>query len=103
VFAGLLSTPKGYASRGTVAGGPLAPTFTIPNETTGRLFQMGSINVNLTTSGNVGDDIHFSQTTGELVAVAPGASPAVGFSAIPLAKLTEFNLSAPGQAVVELT
>lgn len=75
VFAGILCNPKTYASFGTSAGGPLAPTMTLPNELNAELC--------VTTSGMVisvgaacktGDLITYNLTTGALGTVAPVAA-----------------------------
>lgn len=43
VFAGVLGMPKSYASLGTSAGGPLAPTLTLANNTIAEAVQEGQI------------------------------------------------------------
>lgn len=102
VFAGILVNPLVYATAGTLAGA-LEPTLVLPNETNAELLKMGTIIVDLTTAANIGDDVHFVEATGELLAVAPGTAPAVGNAAVPNAKVTRQNIPAPGLAFIQLT
>lgn len=80
VFAGYLVNPKAYASPGPVGGTPLQPTLTVPNYFTGEFLNMGLIIVALPAAANVGDLVVFSNTTGALATIAPGASIPSGFS-----------------------
>lgn len=103
VFAGILANPLEYASYGTAAGGPLAPTITLPNETGASLVKMGTMIVSLSTAANIGDDVHFVQATGVLLAVAPGTEPAAGNSVVPNCKVVRENIPAAGLAYIQLT
>lgn len=103
VFAGILANPKEYASYGTAAGGPLAPTIVLPNQTNAALVKMGTMIVALSTAGNIGDDVHFVQATGVLLAVAPGTAPAVGNSVVPNCKVVRQQIPAAGLAYIQLT
>ena len=76
IFYGLLANPKQYASRGTLAGGPLGATLTLPNNTEAEfvesdyafIVQMSNANV------HIGDFVVFANATGVLSSVAPGAA-----------------------------
>lgn len=102
VFAGILVNPLAYATAG-VAGNALAPTLVLPNEAQADLLTMGIIIVALTTAANIGDDVHFVEATGELLAVAPGAAPAVGNAVVPNATVSRQNISGAGLAIITLT
>lgn len=66
IFAGILISPKEYASFGG-ATGPLSPTITLPDNSIGYLCTMGYVNVALdTANNNVGNKVYFDNTTGEL-------------------------------------
>lgn len=68
-FAGILANPKVYASFGTVSGGPLAPTLTLPNEINAEGLTMGQMVVTLENSADVGDIVAYDTTTGKLSAL----------------------------------
>jgi hypothetical protein len=68
-FAGILANPKVYASFGTVSGGPLAPTMTLPNEINAEALTMGQMIVLLENAANVGDLVCYDLTTGALSAI----------------------------------
>lgn len=76
VLFGILANPKQYASRGTSAGGPLAPTVTLANGTIGEFVESDySLIVQLTNANpKIGDYIVFAQADGQLTSVAPGAA-----------------------------
>lgn len=103
VFAGILANPLEYASYGTAAGGPLAPTITLPNQTGASLVKMGTMIVSLTTGANIGDEVCFVNATGELLAVAPGAAAGAGNTKIPNCKVVRENIPAAGLAYIQLT
>lgn len=102
VFAGILVNPLVYATSGTAAG-TLEPTLVLPNETQAELLKMGTIIVELTTSANIGDEVHSVDATGELLAVAPGTPAAPGNSVVPNTLVTRQNIPAPGLAYIQLT
>lgn len=99
VFGGILANPKALSSVGTSAGGPLAPTLTVPNGTVGEFVTMGEIVVALGAGANIGDPVKFVNATGVIATGAPGA----GETAIANAKVTRFSNAAAGLAVVSLT
>ena len=102
-FAGFLANSKEYASYGTSAGGPLAPTMTLANNTTveGVTFTSGIL-LALTNAAAIGNRIEFSQTDGTLQANTTGTATS-GYTLIPNSKVVRFNTTAAGNAIVELT
>ena len=100
-FAGILIHPKHYALRGTVAGGPLAPTLDLPNESIGELLSMGTIIVDLTIvgTGKVGEPIFYVDATGALGSGTAGG----GQTQIANAKIDRENISGAGLAIITLT
>lgn len=101
-FAGILANPLEYATSGTAAGS-LAPTITLPNGTQASLVTMGTMIVDMTTAAAIGDDVHYVNATGVLLAVAPGTAPAVGNSLVPNCRVVRQAIAAPGLAIVQLT
>jgi hypothetical protein len=72
---GILVSPKEHASYGTAAGGPLAPTITLPNEVTAQIATMGQIIVQARDAANlVGNIVRIVKATGEIVTVPPGTA-----------------------------
>lgn len=71
VFAGILALPKNYAANGTTAGGPLAPVFTLPDNSIGELLYMGQIFVSLPGPANPGDLVTYDPLTGALNSIPP--------------------------------
>lgn len=70
-FAGILVSPKEYASFGTTAGGPLAPTLILPDYSIGQLLNMGEVFVNLPGAASVGDIVTYDPLTGALNSITP--------------------------------
>lgn len=102
VFAGFLVNPKNSASFGTVAGGTLAPTLTLPNESIAQILSMGTIVVSLPDVANVGDYVYYDLLTGELTTQAPESAPLVG-TAFANAVVDYFEVTAAGLAVIKVT
>lgn len=73
-FAGILANPKTQASNGTVAGGTLAPTLTLPNNRVAELVTMGQMIVTLPAAANIGDRVCYNTTTGALLTTAAEAA-----------------------------
>lgn len=97
-FGGILANPKEYPSLGTQAGGPLAPTLTVPNGTIGDFVSMGELVVTLDgTAGEIGAPVYYVTATGVLTLNATGTT------AIPNAKLVRYEHSGAGLAVIRLT
>ena len=74
VFGGILSNPKGLESVGTAAGGPLAPTLTVPAGTVGEFTTMAELLVTLPAAAAIGDKVQFATATGILSTVPPSVS-----------------------------
>lgn len=99
VFGGILTNPKGLASIGTAAGGPLAPTLTVPAGTVGEFLMMGLVLVTLGVAAPIGSLIYFTNATGVLGVGAAG----VGQTQIPNAIVVRYANAAAGLAVVSFT
>ena len=99
-FAGILANPKVYASRGTTAGGSLAPTLTLANEEEVELVTKTSgIIVQLSTDAAIGENVYYANTTGILAA---GTVAPADHTQIPNAKVVRKNTPAAGLAIIEL-
>lgn len=98
-LGGILSNPKALQSIGTTAGGPLAPTLTVPAGTVCEFATMGEIVVQMTNACAVGDSVYYVQADGTLGAGTAGA----GQTQIPNARVERFANAAAGLAVVSLT
>ena len=99
VFGGILANPKALASVGTAAGGPLAPTLTIPAGTVGEFLTMGEILVALPAAAPIGSGIYFTNTTGVLGVGTAGG----GQTQIANAVVKRYANLAAGLAVVSFT
>lgn len=98
VFGGILTNSKTYASLGTTAGGPLAPTLTLPNNLPAQATTVApGIFVTLTTTANVGDQVYWVNATGALGAVAPGSAAGAGNTLIPGASVIRRNITSTNQ------
>ena len=100
VFAGILTHSKQYAALGTQAGGALAPTLTIPNnsQVEATYFATG-VYVELTCNQNqvisIGDKVAFNQTNGVLIAFPANQAAPVGHTEIVGARVIEQNVVGP--------
>ena len=103
VFAGILIAPKEMTTSGTSAGGALAATLTMPNNTNVELLRMGYVVVSLSTDAAIGDDVCYVDATGALFAVDPGAAAGAGNTKIPNANVAYYNTTGAGLAVIELS
>ena len=75
IFVGLLANPKVYPGFGTLAGGPLAPSLTLPNNITGEFLEMGYMVAKLANASvKIGDAIIYAQATGLLSSLTTAAS-----------------------------
>lgn len=99
IFAGILVNPKHYASQGTTAGGTLAPTLVLPDNTEGELLTMGEIVVSLSNAAVIGSGVYYADATGALGCGTAG----VGQTQITGAKVVRYTTSGAGLAVIELT
>lgn len=102
-FAGILIHPKHYALAGTAAGGSLAPTLDLPENTQAELCSMGEIVVSLLTvdTGKIGEGIMYDDATGVLHSGTAG----VGQTQITGAKIARENIGGTGPllAIISLT
>ena len=100
VFAGILTHSKQYAALGTQAGGALAPTLTIPNnsQVEATYFATG-VYVELTCNQNqvisIGDKVAFNQTNGGLIAFPANQAAPAGHTEIVGARVIEQNVVGP--------
>lgn len=100
-FAGILINSKEYTTSGTT-NGTLDATTTLPNNTTVSYLTMGYVFVSLSGAANIGDDVHFVQSTGALLAATAGSAPAGGNTKVPNASVVFYNTSGAGLAVIRL-
>ena len=106
-FAGILINPKSQVSRGSLSGGTLAPTLTLPNYTVGELLRQGSVLVFITTTAAIGDLVQYNTTTGVLStipAVPAGTTPtpSAGCALIPNAYVEKYTVTTAGLAVIHI-
>lgn len=101
IFAGILANPKVYASRGTQAGGPLAPTITLPNASVAEFVTMTAGIIVDCGAANIGDQIEFSQVDGTLNAIAPSATKSANSTLINGATVVRYDVSS-GLSVISL-
>lgn len=101
VFAGILTHSKQYAALGTQAGGALAPTLTIPNnsQVEATYFATG-VYVELVGTAqnqaiNIGDKVAFNQADGVLIAFPANQNAPVGHTEIVGARVIEQNVVGP--------
>ncbi len=74
-FGGILANPKVYALAGTVAGGTLAASLTLPNDTVAEFVtETPGIVVTFPATTNAGDWVYYLQADGTLVTTAPQAA-----------------------------
>jgi hypothetical protein len=105
VFMGILCSPIAQANYGTAAGGPLASSLTVPNGTVGEFMEMGYIVIQVPSSCNIGDEVCFTNATGALLTVAPGAAAGAGNTKIANCVITRVVTDAVGVqlAVAKIT
>lgn len=103
VFAGILANPKEHVLNGTTAGGTLASSLTLPNNTLATFVQeCAGIIVTLPAAFAVGDWIWYNTTTGVLQSTAPGAAAPGGTARVPNGRVVRYGSAAAGLAVIEL-
>lgn len=100
-FVGILANPKVYSSFGTAAGGTLANTLTLPNNTIAEIVSMGSIFVTLAADAAIGDLVLYNTTTGILQTIVPAGTMPAG-TAFAYAAVDYFEHNS-GLAVITLT
>jgi len=101
VFAGVLGMPKSYASLGTSAGGPLAPTLTLANNTIAEAVQEGQMYVSVDTTPAIGDIVYAKNADGTLTTAAPGASAPANTRAIG-ATVQRYPVGVAGLALIHI-
>jgi len=101
VFAGILVNPLVYATSGTAAGA-LEPTLVLPNDGLASFLKMGTIIIELLNGADIGDNVEYSETTGELQGVT-GNTPSVGFALVPNCKVVRANTPSADLAYIQLT
>lgn len=100
-FAGLLVNSKVYALNGSLAGGSLAPSMTLLNETQSELATEGQYYAFLPAAAAIGDLVVYDLVTGALSTIAPGAALPAG-TAFGFAKVDVFDVASAGLAVISL-
>lgn len=101
-FAGILANPKVYVSGGTLAGGTLAPTLTLPDGTMAELIlSHPGVIVALPAASEVGDSVFYTNATGILTTTAPGAA-APAASTGPIGRVERYDAAGSGLAVISV-
>lgn len=102
VFAGILGNPKNYVLSGTTAGGTLASSLALPDQTIVELFQEHpGLIVALGVGTAVGNWVYFLNATGVLSSAAPGITNAPADSTrVPGGRVERFESAAAGLAVI---
>lgn len=101
-FAGILANPKVYPGNGTLAGGTLAPTLTLPNYSLVELIlEHPGVIVALGAASNVGDSVYYTNATGVLTTTAPGAA-APANSTGPIGRVERYDATGSGLAVISV-
>lgn len=98
-FAGILANPKAYALGGTLAGGTLAPSMTLPNNTVAEAVSECELVVNLGAASNPGDPVYYQTADGALVRTAPGAAQPVN-TVGPIGEVVRFANAGASLAVM---
>lgn len=101
-FAGILFNSKEYTTAGPSTGA-LDATMALPNNIHVELLQMGYVLVSLSNAANIGDDVHFVQSTGALLSATAGATPSAGNTKVPNATVVFFSTTGAGVACIRLT
>ena len=103
VFAGILINSKAYVNQGTTAGGTLAPTLQVQQETVAELMTKGRVVVDFTTaSNNIGNVVYYNDTTGAIGSAANAGAIPAGNTEIVGATVTIFTVAAAGLGVINL-
>jgi hypothetical protein len=99
VFAGILANRAEYASYGTTAGGPLAPSITLPNGAIGDLITgHPGFFVLISNGWSIGSKVSYDPDDGRLYAFAPDGTPVIGRIAIPGARM-EYSGNGLGNSI----
>ncbi len=94
VFAGIIIHPKSYSLQGTTAG-TLESSVTLRNNENIEVLSMGTIVVEISTAGNIGDEVFYDFRDGTLMAQAPGNSTPANHARVPGGVITRQNIPAP--------
>lgn len=105
VFAGILTGSKQHMSYGTPAGGPLAPTMTLANNTVVELTSLSAgIVINVPAACAIGAKVVYDTTSGELSTVAADAAdPGAGKAFVPNGRIADTTPSGAGLAVLRIS
>lgn len=95
-FAGILVDPHVYVGRGTTAGGALAASLVVADQTIAELAQTGAYVVTLSGPANIGDLVTYNTNTGALGTIPYGAAFTASISGT---TLTVTNVAAGTLAV----
>lgn len=103
-FAGFLVSPKEHALRGTVSGGTLAASLTLPNNEIVQISDMGYIYVEIQNAANQGDQLEYSTgvdgDAGQLFAIARTATtPSADRAFVPNARILNNSAGTSGTIV----
>lgn len=102
-FMGIIANPKVYPGTGTVGGGTLAPTLTLPNYTMIECVQeTAGIIVSLPASAEPGDTVYFLTADGALVTTPPGDPAPVGANTTPIGTVERYVSTGASLAVISL-
>lgn len=104
-FMGIMCNPKAAVLNGTVAGGSLASSLTLPNGAVSEFMEMGHILIQVPAACAIGDEVIFADATGILATVAPGVAAGAGNTKIANMVITRFVPDAVGVqlAVAKIT
>ena len=96
VLGGIMIRPKEAQLQGTTAGGTLAPTLQIPDQSNAEFCTMGDIIVSVGATCNVGDVLLYNVNTGAIYAMAPGATPGNTLAQIPNGVVYRYPVTTSG-------
>lgn len=98
-IAGILSSPKQYATSGPAAGA-LAPTLQLAPGSVGEFLSMGQVCISVPEAATPDDLLSYTIATGVIHVVAKGGSPAVGDALIPNAKVVRSVAGVGGGLII---
>ena len=104
VLAGIMVNPKGAQLSGTSAGGTLAPTLAIADNSQADFCTMGDIVVQNGAACNIGDTFVYNVKTGAISSIAPGGTVPDTHALLPNAVVYRYPItSSSGLTVARLT
>lgn len=95
-FAGIMAAPKEAQLQGTSAGGTLAPTLAIPDNSDADFVTMGTLVAQLGNACNIGDLVTYNLTTGALGSVSSGSAAPSGSAIVPNAVVYRYPVTNAG-------